>query len=131
MAKSIAAQAQAAMNKAMEVHPLVKYAGSNEEHNIKVWFVAGHAGDYCVYEQEGLMHCTCEAGGRGIICYHRAAVRLAQIQQDAGKAFCQALDASIAQREAYEDAQVAPKPIREDMPMHFYFSASGLPLKAS
>ena len=102
--KSLEAQAQAALNKAMDIHPVVHYAGCNPSKSIKVWFVGGKRGDYGVYEENGQMHCTCPAGERGIICYHRAAVLLSKLERDAAAAFNAALDASIASAEAEDDA---------------------------
>lgn len=102
--KSVIEQAQRAIEKAMDVHPRVGFAGANPSGSIKVWLVAGHAGDYAVYEECGQMHCTCQAAERGIICYHRAAVQLHKLEQDAADAFNAALDASIQSAEAEEDA---------------------------
>ena len=104
MAKSIEAQAQAALNKAMDTHPLVAYVGSNPSKSISVWIVAGEHGDYAVYEECGQMHCTCPAGERGIVCYHRAACLLSKLERDAAAAFNAALTASIISREEEEDA---------------------------
>lgn len=104
--KSLIEQAQRAMNDAMDIHPRVGYAGEAANGAIKVWLVAGRSGDYAVYEEDGQMHCTCEAGQRGIICYHRAAIKLAAIERDAADAFNAALTASIQSAEE-EDAALS------------------------
>lgn len=105
--KSLTQQAQAAMDKAMDLHPRVGYAGEAANGAIKVWLVAGRSGDYAVYEEDAVMHCTCEAGQRGIICYHRASVALANIERDAADAFNAALDQSIKERQQLDEEEDA------------------------
>ena len=98
---------QSAIDKAQRVSPKVIFLGTLDGES--GWKVAGSGrlSYYRVFQTAEGCTCECKAGQEGRICYHRAAVLLNKLANDAADPFLAALDASIeSQRIAQEDARL-------------------------